>query len=450
MRSKPCLGYSNGMDCKDIFKGKRITLMGLGVLGRGAGDAEFLAQCGAQVLVTDKKTEDELAESVEKLKRYTNIAFRLGGHELSDFTHCDMVIKAAGVPLNSPEIAAAREANIPVYMSTALFAKYAMETGATVVGITGTRGKTTVTRMIFHCLKNAQKTAFLGGNIRGVSTLAMSREVKAGDIAVLELDSWQLQGFGDLRLSPQIAVFTNLMPDHQNYYKNMEEYFSDKANIFRFQKEAGHLFVGASVREHVQRSQAPIAPIIPEPIPAEWKLQLPGEHNRDNASLAVATLRALGLTEAEIRAGVESFEPVEGRLQFVHELNGAKIYNDNNASTPEATIAALRALKGQGHLTLIVGGTDKDVALNQLATEINSSVDSLVLFSGTGTDKLRSFIKIPYVEAQSLERALASALDATPAGGTVLFSPAFASFGPFVNYYDRNDQFLRLVTGAAS
>src|SRR3990167_4093606 len=233
-------------DYREYFKGKKITLMGLGLLGRGIGDAEFLAECGAIVTVTDKKTEAELAESVERLKKYPNITFHLGGHREEDFVTTDLVIKAAGVPLDSPEIAAARKAGVQVAMSTALFAKFAMDAGAKVVGVTGTRGKSTVTQMIAYALTCASKQVLIGGNIRGLSTLAMLPKLSEGSprtkIVVLELDSWQLQGFGDIKISPHIAVFTNLMPDHQNYYPDMEAYFSDKANIFRFQAEGDFLF----------------------------------------------------------------------------------------------------------------------------------------------------------------------------------------------------------------
>src|SRR3989344_1971829 len=220
------------------FKGKRITILGLGLLGRGVGDVAFLAKCGAKVLVTDKKNGSELAASVEKLKHYSNVQFKLGGHGPEDFKHCDMVLKAAGVRLDSPEVAVAREAGIQIAMATALFAKYAAEAGVTIVGVTGTRGKSTITHMLYHCLVEAdkhldlnrakgavgrtirQRRIVLGGNVRGLSTLALLPEVKAGDIAVLELDSWQLQGFGELNISPHVAVFSNLMPDHQNYYKH--------------------------------------------------------------------------------------------------------------------------------------------------------------------------------------------------------------------------------------
>ncbi|MBI2030513.1 hypothetical protein HYT05_02730, partial [Candidatus Kaiserbacteria bacterium] len=139
-------------DYRALFEGKRITVLGLGLLGRAVGDAAFLAQLGAQVIVTDMKTESELAESVAQLRQYPHVTFHLGGHDEKDFTDTDMVLKAAGVRLDSPYIAAARTAGVPVYMSTALFAKSAREAGATIVGITGTRGKSTVTHMIYYCL----------------------------------------------------------------------------------------------------------------------------------------------------------------------------------------------------------------------------------------------------------------------------------------------------------
>ncbi len=443
------------MDCESTFKGKRVTFMGLGLLGRGVGDAEFLAQCGAQVLVTDKKNETELAESVAKLKQYPNITFHLGGHDIGDFTQCDMLLKAAGVPLNSPEIAAARAAGVSIAMSTALFAKYAMEAGAKVVGITGTRGKTTVSHMIQYSLIRANKRTVLGGNIRGVSTLAMLPQIKKGDTAVLELDSWQLQGFGDLKISPNISVFSNLMPDHQNYYPDMETYFADKANIFRFQKMGDVLIVSASIADRIRSEHPPQDPIIPEMIPKDWDLQIIGAHNRENASLAAAALSALGLTEQEIKDGLESFEGVEGRLQLVHEMHGVKIYNDNNATTPEATIAALRALGKD--TTLITGGSEKGLELKELVSEIQKSVSRVIVLTHpdyAGSVRLKKDLDaagITYEQAHNLKSAVADALRHTKRG-SILFSPAFASFGMFKNEYERNDQFLEIIrqTGGAA
>ncbi|OGG63842.1 hypothetical protein A3C18_02230 [Candidatus Kaiserbacteria bacterium RIFCSPHIGHO2_02_FULL_54_11b] len=443
------------MDCADLFKNKRITLLGLGLLGRGVGDAEFLAQCGAQVTVTDKKTEAELAASVEKLKQYSNVTFHLGGHDSRDFTDTDLVIKAAGVRLDSTEIAAARAAGVPVMMSTALFAKYAMEAGAKIVGITGTRGKTTVAHMIHDSLisafakASADRRAFLGGNVRGISTLAMLPDVKAGDVVVLELDSWQLQGFGDLKISPNVAVFTNLMPDHMNYYDtDMEKYFVDKANIFKYQKTGDMLVVGDRVADRVRAAHPPVAPAASQPIPEEWALEIPGEHNRENAALAAATLTALGLSQEDVREGLESFEGVDGRLQFVRELHGVKIYNDNNATTPEATIAALRALGKD--ITLIVGGSEKGLALEELISEIKKAVSHITLLvhqNYQGSERLKKDLDaegISYTEARDLQGAVDDAVKSARSG-TILFSPAFASFGMFKNEYERNDQFLEIV-----
>ncbi|MDB5237825.1 MAG: UDP-N-acetylmuramoylalanine--D-glutamate ligase [Candidatus Kaiserbacteria bacterium] len=430
------------------FNGKKITILGLGLLGRGAGDAEFLAQCGAHVTVTDKKTHEDLRESVERLKKYPNIALHLGGHDETDFTSADLVIKAAGVRLDSPEIAAARAAGVSVAMSTALFAKYAAELGVKIVGVTGTRGKSTITHMIYHALRANGRPAHLGGNVRGISTLALLSQVQEGDTAVLELDSWQLQGFGDLEISPHISVFSNLMPDHQNYYKDMDEYFADKANIFTYQKPGDTLVAGRGLEDRLKHAGAEAQ--FPDTLPADWALMIPGEHNRENAALAAAALLALGLNSAEIKNGLESFIGVEGRLQLVSDRAGVKIYNDNNATTPEATIAALRALDTGKNIVLIIGGSDKELDLTELIHEIKQRCKAVFLIPGTGTDRLYELLDsemhVHSMErCNSLHEALSGALKAAGAGDTILFSPAFASFDAYKNEYERNDEFLGLV-----
>jgi UDP-N-acetylmuramoylalanine--D-glutamate ligase len=417
-------------------------MLGLGLLGRGVGDAEFLAQMGANVLVTDIKTEKELEESVEKLKKYPNISFFLGGHRSVDFGSCDMVIKGAGVPLVSAQIKEARAARVPVYMSTALFANFAREAGAKIVGVTGTRGKSTVTQMINHVLIRANKKTVLGGNVRGVSTLALLPEVDKDSICVLELDSWQLQGFGDLEISPDVAVFTNLMPDHLNYYPNMNAYFADKANIFKYQTDRDTLVVGESVIDRVREAMPSVTPTLPAPIPLDLQLLIPGEHNRTNAALASAALKALHVPEDVIRLGLETFPGVEGRLQFVCEIREIKIYNDNNATTPEATIAALNSFP-ERTIILIAGGSDKGLDLDELVGEIQRTCKKVVLLAGTGTELLRP--RIIATVHDKLNQAFTEAMKDAKPGDVILFSPAFASFGMFKNEYDRNDQFLALV-----
>lgn len=433
-------------DFRAYFKGKRVTVMGLGLLGRGVGDAAFLSECGAHVTVTDMKDAAKLAESLAQLKTYPNITYHLGGHIDTDFTNTDLVIKGAGVRLDSPYIEAAREAGVPVAMSTALFAKFAAERGVTIVGVTGTRGKSTVSHMIYHALTHAGKRAHLGGNIRGLSTLAMLTEIERGDIAVLELDSWQLQGFGDLHISPQISIFTNLMPDHQNYYPDMQSYFADKANIFLYQKPGDALFVGTEIAPDVRAAHPPVEPTIPGALAPDWELRILGQHNRVNGSFAAAALLRLGLTSEAIRSGLESFNGVEGRLQFLGLADGVRVFNDNNATTPEATVAALRALdQGRRDTVLVMGGADKNLPLETLVSEIQRTCKAVFLVQGTGTDRIKPMLNDPMV-FQSLETAVDSAFDAAEFGDAVLFSPAFTSFSTYANEYERNDHFLSLVT----
>lgn len=441
-------------DCCKLFSRKKITVLGLGLLGRGVGDAEFLAKCGARVLVTDKKTEGELAVSVEKLKRYKNVSFRLGGHDEKDFTDCDIVIKGAKTPLDSPYIAAARKTGVEVAMSTALFAKYAMHDGVRIVGITGTRGKSTVTHMIHHCLVRANKKAVLGGNVRGVSTLAMLPDVQKGDIAVLELDSWQLQGFGDLHISPNISIFTNLMPDHQDYYPDTQSYFDDKANIFKNQKQGDSLFAGARIVEEIQAAHPPVEALVPPQLAPDWKLKVIGEHNRENAALAAAALRALGISEPDIKNGLESFTALEGRLQFVGTVKGVNVYNDNCATTPEATIASLRAVGDKQHRTvvLILGGDEKNLPMSELVAEIPKWCSKVVLFKERGTERIRDEVfalsarGIQIYEEEGLPATVNRAFAVAVSGETILFSPAFTSFGKyFKNEFDRGDQFMALM-----
>ncbi|HEY4510675.1 MAG TPA: Mur ligase family protein, partial [Candidatus Paceibacterota bacterium] len=211
---------------KEFFRGKRITIMGLGLLGRGVGDAEFLAECGASLIITDLKSKEELSPSLKRLRKYKNIKYTLGGHKLKNFRNRDMILKAAGVPLDSPYIAEAGKNKIPVEMDASLFSRF---TPATIIGVTGTRGKSTVTHVLYEMLIKSGRRAFLGGNVKGMATLPLLKKVKPGDIIIMELDSWQLQGFGEAKLSPHIAIFTNFLPDHLNYYKgDMNKYFSDK------------------------------------------------------------------------------------------------------------------------------------------------------------------------------------------------------------------------------
>src|SRR3989338_1123525 len=372
------------MNYKDFFKGKKITLMGLGILGRGVNVAKFLAECGAELTITDLKTEEQLQSSLKKLKKFSNIKYVLGKHELADFRDKVMIVKSAGVPLDSPFIAEAIKNNIPIEMDASLFAK--LEKNVLIVGITGTRGKSTVTHLIYDIIKNSGKRVYIGGNVKGLATLPLLKKVKSNDIIVMELDSWQLQGFADAKISPNIAVFTTFLPDHQNYYKNdMDKYFSDKANIYRWQKDGDRFITGLRVAKFVKnndkgggRGQMIIAE--KKNIPKGWKIKLLGEHNLANIALAIEAVKSFGIKESVIKKSAENFKGLPGRLEFVKEIKDIKYYNDTTATTPEAVMAALDSLKeSKGKIILIGGGADKNLEYDGYA-KAKKYIKVLILF----------------------------------------------------------------------
>ncbi len=437
------------MDASDYFKGKKITVMGIDPEGRGVQDALFLAQCGALVTVTDLKKEEELGESVARLRAYPTISFTLGEHTLEDFRDKDLIVRAASVPLGSPYLEEARQSGIDIKTDETLFLAYAPQ--LVTIGITGTRGKSTVTELIYAVLQAAGKRSFIGGNVRGKATLPLLAEVQTGDMVVLELDSWKLQGFGEAEISPHIAVFTTFYQDHLNYYKNdMGAYLADKAKIFLHQSADDVLILGkqcapAVIEKYGELIESKTVVVDEQKLPSDWTLRMPGQHNRYNAALALAALRALDISDEVIRETFATFAGVPGRLELIRERDGITVYNDNNSTTPEATLAALSVLN-PAHTVLILGGSDKNLDMNKLLIAIRA-VKRVILLAGTGTDRVLEFIEGASV-FDNLEQAVKEAFAAASPGDTILFSPAFASFGMFKNEYDRGDQFTELVKNA--
>ncbi len=466
------------LDYKTHFHGKKITIMGLGLLGRGVGDVEFLAACGAELIVTDLKTKKELAPSLRRLRKYPKITYVLGKHRLEDFRNQDMILKAAGVPLDSPYVAKARKHRIPIEMDASLFMRLAPE--VTFIGVTGTRGKSTTTQLIYQILKKhlglnrsqkrtvgprasapglARKTlqskVFLGGNVQGVATLPLLAKVHPGDFVVAELDSWQLQGFGDANLpagkagmSPPIAVFTNFMPDHLNYYRgSMQKYWDDKVNIFKWQKEGDVIVCGEGVSKRIKtRGDKIIART--RDIPKSWKLLIPGVHNRENAASAYHVGKILGVKESVIRTTLEHFKGVPGRLELVRTWRGVEVYNDTTSTTPNALIAALETLgRKKKNVVLIAGGTDKNLEYGNAAQSIKKYVKAIIFFPGTATEKMKKLLPrgFEYTKVKSMKEGLKQAVICSAKGDVILLSPCAASFGLFKNEYDRGEQFNREV-----
>jgi UDP-N-acetylmuramoylalanine--D-glutamate ligase len=308
--------------------------------------------------------------------------------------------------------------------------------------------------LIYELLKTNEKflkrKVYVGGNVRGGATLPLLPKVKKGDIVVLELDSWQLQGFGDSKISPQISVFTSFMPDHMNYYKDdMKKYFADKANIFKYQKKGDVLVIRPGMKKLIPKIKSKLIVAKAKDV-EKYNFIVPGQYQRENLACAVQVAKLFKVPDTNIKKAVKNFKGVEGRLQFVKEVNCLKIYNDNNATTPEATMAGVEALglnTKRKRIVLISGGADKGLEVDDLIKVINKYCKKVVLLKGTGTDILvkKNKFKIPIMMASNLQDAVKNAQYGTKKGDILLFSPAFASFGMFNNEYDRNDQFMKII-----
>jgi len=444
------------MEFTNYFKDKKITVMRIGLLGRGIGDTAFLASAGADVHVVDDASKEEMKAAVDALSEYPNVRFTFGPYQNQHFTECDYVLVGAGAPLDLECLEVARTAGVPLKQSAAWFAELAK---IPVIGITGTRGKSTVTHMIHHVLSEVTgENILLGGNVRGLSNLQLLNEVKEDSLCVMELDSWQLQAWGWSEMSPQIAVFTNFMEDHLNYYQKdgmtkeeaMKNYFDDKANIFKYQEDSGVLVTIPEILEWAkglsdvslgQEVKLVDSSILPE----DTLLSMPGEHNRLNASLAYEALKAVSLTDDEIFSGLASFRGVPGRLEYLGLVDGVQVYNDNNATVPAATIKGLEAVsdKTRPNVVLIAGGAYKKVDPAPLLEVIPKHCKQVILLPGTGTDMIKDEIESEVVA--NMKEAVEVAVASAKAGDVILLSPGFASFGLFKNEYERNDQFVDLI-----
>lgn len=430
---------------ENYFKNKNITIMGLGVLGRGLGDAKFMIKYGANLTITDKKDERALADSIKDLGTKGVLSYTLGRHEFYDFENKDFIYKASSVPLDSQYILHANKNNVPVYMSSALLTSivHSELPNVTTIGVTGTRGKSTVANMLHQILLANGKKVHIGGNVRGVATLPILEQIEDGDYLLMELDSWQLQGFGDMKISPRVSVFTTFMDDHMNYYKGDKlAYFKDKANIFINQKKGDVCVMSKEVKEKADEFGYKNSCAAPESL---VEVSLLGTHNRELAGIAFEASRRLGLNENISRLSLLNIKPVEGRLEYMGTVNGIHFVNDNNATTPDATVVGIKACVDKWGVkpVLITGGADKGLDYGMLLEVIKNNVSNVVFLAGTGTERYKGESKEVFATLKEcVERAMALVNN----GDVILFSPACASFSSyFRNEYERNDEFVRLI-----
>ena len=436
------------------LSGRRVVVMGLGLHGGGVAMVRFLCQRGARVLATDLRDAETLAPSVARLADL-DVEFILGEHRRSDFENTDLVIRNPGVPEDSPYLEAARAAGVPVEMEMGLF--FAECDPARIVGVTGTRGKTTTATFIWHALCSAGRKAVLAGNMR-ISAVGLLAGLDPEAVVVLELSSWQLEGLVQHRVSPARAVVTNLLDDHLDRYVSRDAYAAAKQTIVAFQRPADLAVLNsenAYTVSFAESAPARVAWFSASDRVAGWdRALIGGEHNRANLAAASRVLADLGLTEREIADAVASFRGVPYRQETVARIGGVAWVNDTTSTTPDAAIAALEGLSPP--FVWIAGGSEKHLdfePLAELARRRRRDIRAVVMLPGAASERLGNSLGGQELHPVStMPEAVRTAAALARPGDTVLLSPACASFGLFLNEFDRGDQFndaVRAIAGPA-
>lgn len=452
------------------LKKMKVTVMGLGLHGGGVGVVNWLIRQGATVLVTDLREKKILLPSLGKIKS-KKVTFVLGRHRLQDFSRADLIIKNPGVPRDSAYLALARKKGIPIETDISLFFRLCP---APIIGVTGTKGKSTTTMLIYEFLRRAGRKPVMGGNIR-ISPLQFLGKIKESTPVVLELSSWQLEDMDHLHRSPHIAVVTNILSDHLNRYRGLADYTQAKKIVYRYQQPddvavlnrdnpitrsmgaevAGHRFWFS--RHPFQEENGCFTENnriifryngVEEAVGSLADIRLPGDHNVEHVLAAVIVARLNGVTASQIKKALRDFRGLADRLELIRTWRGRMFYNDTTATAPEATMAALRCFRKK--IILLAGGSDKRLSYRELARRIKQKVAFSVLFRGTATDKLlrelRAVRYMNFLVVPTMPAAVQVALEHSTAQSVVLLSPGAASFGMFLNEFDRGDQFKKAVT----
>ncbi len=455
---------------REDFRGRRVTIVGLGKGRTTAGLAKFLVACGARVTITDAKPREELSEGLARLGD-TPAELNLGpSSDDAALADPDFVFVIPGVRPRSATILRALQRGIPVLTEIGLFFRLCP---AQIVGITGTKGKTTTTTLIQRILSHGPRRVIVGGNI-GLSIIQELDTLKKDDIIVLELSSFQLETLGR---SPHVAVVTNISEDHLDHHGTRENYISAKRNIVAWQGSrdiavlnlddatvlAMHTGAASEVRgfsltQHPRRGaflddQGRLVLTDGEhrtPICAANELRIPGKHNVANALAAAIVGGVFDIAPEAIAAALREFEGVPRRLETVAEHDGVLWVNDSASTTPAATLSALAAYDRPA--VVILGGIAKGADFTGLAREVARRARGAILI-GAAAEEIGGALHLastsataPRVErAKTLADAVAMARAIAKPGDVVLLSPACASFDMFKSADERGERFAELV-----
>ena len=437
------------------LKDKKIAVLGLGVSNRPL--VRLLLEYGCHVTGCDRTPREQLDAEVLELEQL-GCHLRVGENYLEDVS-ADVVFRTPGMHPANPAICALRSHGAEVTSEMEVFFEVCP---CRIIAVTGSDGKTTTTTLISEFLKAEGKTVWLGGNI-GTPLLPLCRQMKAEDLAVVELSSFQLM---DMRRSAHVAVVTNLAPNHLDVHKDMAEYTEAKKNIFRFQDAAHRLilnadnaitaaFRGNGTTEFFSRQGKP-ARVRAEngsiyrdglEVLKTQDILLPGVHNVENYMAAILAVDGL-VSDETIRHVARTFGGVEHRIELVRIKDGVRFYNDSIASSPSRTIAGLRSFPEK--VILIAGGYDKNIPYDELGPEICRHVKLLVLGGATGP-KIRQAVENcggeqpRILDCADFTAAVSAAAAAAQPGDVVLMSPASAAFDQFKNFMVRGQYFKKIV-----
>ncbi|MGC0771696.1 MAG: UDP-N-acetylmuramoyl-L-alanine--D-glutamate ligase [Candidatus Acidiferrum sp.] len=442
------------------LRGKRVLVVGLA--RTGVSTALFCAGRGAQVTATDSHTEIEMGEVIARLKD-AGVTLELGGHREKTFLDQDLIIPSPGVPADEAHLQSARAKGVTVWSEIELAYRFLK---GSLIGITGSNGKTTTTSLVEHILKTAGMQTILAGNI-GTPLIGCVEAMKDDTWTVVELSSFQLELID--RFRPNVGVFLNLTPDHLDRHHTMEAYGAAKARLF--ENQTGD---DAAVLNADDAAATPYAPSLPrvywfsrkqrvaqgayvrdgeivfrqngaeEILLKLGDIPLAGAHNVENVLAAAAAARLAGAPAAAIAKGVRSFAGVEHRLEFVAEIGGVRYFNDSKATNVDATLKALYAFPGR--ILVILGGKDKGSDYTVLQKPLREKA-ILALLIGAAAEKIEKQISgsVALERAETIERAVQTASHAAQRGDVVLLAPACASFDQFQNYEHRGRVFKDLV-----
>lgn len=458
------------------FKDKKVLIFGLGLLGGGVATTNWFLKQGTQVTVTDLKTEEQLKSSLEKING--EVQLKLGGHNENDIYANDVIVCNQDVSINNPYVQLAFKEGKQVETEGTLFFKIFPNK---IIGITGTRGKTTTTVWTNTFLRLISRSTTVGNFGEVNPFMEIANKGDEFDIAVAEVPSFQLEYFGLINKGPEIAVITNLSADHLNRHGDMKNYALVKANISKYQTPNQHLilnydnewtefFISQKPQSHIWRFSKDKLPgnidglyyqnneiLFQEKGGSQSVLSVgdfikeEGVHNLENLLASSLVAYLAGVPWDKIQTAISSLPQIEFRQEIVFKNKKLMIINDTTATSPEGTIQAIKRFGGLETI-LIIGGTDKDLNFTELGKVIPEFIrpDNIVFLTGSATDKIRTVLgdfahDCPSYDSLRECVEIASKKASQYPQSVILFSPASKSFEKFKNEYDRGEQFNNLI-----